>query len=90
MLRGYAVSFGAIAMSVVLLRGAFRGELASSVTKEAIVMMVLFTIAGSVVTWIADQLVRDTVETTFRRRVDWYRSGLIEAGYENETPVDGQ
>jgi hypothetical protein len=68
-------------MGFVGIRGAILGELALSVAKEAIVAWIVFTGIGAVAGWITDQLVRDSVERAFRARVDWYRSGLIEAGY---------
>ncbi len=83
MLRSYAVSLGALAMGLVVLRGAIHGELAASVAMEAIVAMLVFACVGGVAGWIADYLVRDSLERMFRSRVDWYRKGMIEAGYLN-------
>ena len=81
MLRSYAVSLGALAMGLVVFRGLILGEFAGSVAKEAIIAMVVFMGVGAVAGWIADYLVRDSMERTFRARVDWYRDGLVEAGY---------
>ncbi len=68
-------------MGLVGFRGAILGEFADSVAKEAMIALVVFTGIGAVAGWIADYLVRDSLERTFRARVDWYRKGLIEAGY---------
>ena len=87
MSRGYAVSLGALAMGLVVCRGAIHGELAGNVAKEAIVALLVFACVGAVAGWIADFLVRQALEGLFRKRVEWYRQGLIDAGYiEAETP----
>lgn len=75
-------------MSLVVLRGAMTGELAANVASEAIVAMLIFAGIGGVAGWIADQLVRDSLETLFRRRVDWYRQELIEAGWIDENSTE--
>lgn len=80
MIRGTAVSLGALAMGVVLLRGLIDGGLAGHVAIDAIVALVLFMGIGAVAGWIADQLVRDALEQMFRARVEWYRNGLAESG----------
>lgn len=67
-------------MSLVVLRGAASGELAAAVAGEAIVAMLVFAPVGGVAGWVADHLVRDSLERRFRGRVDWYRQGLIDAG----------
>lgn len=76
MLRSYAVSLGALAMALVVLRGVFHGEFARDVAGEAIIAMIAFTGIGAVAGWIADYLIRDCMETAFRKRVDWYRQGI--------------
>jgi hypothetical protein len=68
-------------MGLVVLRGAIHGELAASVAMEAIMAMLVFACVGGVAGWIADYLVRDSLERMFRSRVDWYREGMIDAGY---------
>ncbi len=68
-------------MGLVVLRGAIRGEFVGNVAMEAIVAMLLFMGVGGVAGWIADYLVRDGLERMFRSRVDWYRKGMIDAGY---------
>ncbi len=80
MSRSYSVSLGALAMGLVVFRGAIFGELAGEVAIEAIIAMVVFAGVGGVAGWIADFLVRDSLEGMFRKRVDWYRQGLIDAG----------
>ena len=80
MLRSYAVSLGALAMGLVVFRGAILGEYADRVAMEAIVALVVFSGIGAWAGWIADYLVRDSLERLFRARVEWYRKGLIEAG----------
>lgn len=81
MLRSFALSLGALAMGLVVLRGAVHGERAGAVAMEAIVAMLVFICLGGFAGWIADYLVRDSVERMFRARVDWYRKGMIEAGF---------
>jgi hypothetical protein len=74
-------------MGLVVLRGAIRGELASNVAMEAIVAMLMFTCVGGIAGWIVDHLVRDSLERMFRARVQWYRKGLLDAGYiESDSP----
>lgn len=72
-------------MGLVVLRGAIQGELASSVAIEAIMAMLVFAVVGGVAGWIADYLVRDSLERMFRSRVDWYRKGMIDAGHITDT-----
>lgn len=89
MSRSYAVSLGALAMGLVVLRGVLHRELAGHIAVEAIVAMLVFMGIGAVAGWIADYLVRDAVEQSFRDRVHWYRKGMIEAGYiEQDSPSD--
>ena len=89
MLRSYAVSLGALAMGVVVLRGALYGDAAGEVALEAIFALAVCAVIGGVAGWMADYLVRDAVEQSFRKRVDWYRQGLIDAGYEEQgSPKD--
>ena len=90
MTRSYAASLGALAMALVVIRGAIRGELADAVAAEAIVAMLVFAMVGGVAGWIADYLVRDSMETRFRKRVEWYREELIEAGLLEDTPDEKQ
>ena len=72
-----------------MLRGVINRELASHVTMEAIVAMLLFMGIGFVAGWIADYLIRDAMEHKFRARMRWYRSEMIEAGYvESDQPTD--
>ncbi|TWU59450.1 hypothetical protein Poly51_22380 [Rubripirellula tenax] len=66
-------------MALVVLRGAVNGELAGHVTSEAIVAMIAFAAFGYVAGWITDYLVRDSIERSFRARVEWYRSGMTDA-----------
>jgi hypothetical protein len=76
-------------MGLVVLRGAIRGELASGVAIEAIVAMLVFMCLGSLAGWIMDQLVQDSLRRMFQARVDWYRQGLIDAGYrEQDSPAE--
>ena len=76
-------------MGLVMLRGVVNRELASHVAMEAIVAMLLFMGIGFVAGWIADYLIRDAMEHSFRGRVRWYRQEMIEAGYvESEQPSD--
>jgi len=86
--RSYAASLGALAMSLVVFRGIVRGELADAVAAEAIVALVIFAAVGGVAGWIADYLIRDALETLFRKRVDWYRQALIEMASEEAANND--
>ena len=71
-------------MGLVGLRGAILGEFASSVAQEAIIALVVFSGIGFVAGWIADYLIRDSLERKYRARVEWYRDGLIDAGGEKD------
>jgi hypothetical protein len=71
-------------MGLVALRGAVLGEPTGSVALEAITAMAVFAVVGGMVGWIADTLVRDAVEQAFRKRVEWYREGLSDAGLLEE------
>ena len=88
MLRGYAVSLGALAMFVVAVRGAIWGQQIDSVAKDAMAALLLFTALGAIASWIADYLIRDSLERSFRSRVDWYRQGIIDATKKEEDSVD--
>jgi hypothetical protein len=67
-------------MAIVVLRGAVHGQPIDAVTAEAMVAMLVFAGVGYVAGWIADYLVRDSLEQKFRSRMDWYRKGLVDAG----------
>jgi hypothetical protein len=71
-------------MGLVVLRGAIFGEPAGNVALEAITAMAVFAVIGGASGWIADFLVRDAVEQAFRKRVDWYREGLIDTELTEE------
>ena len=79
MTRTYAVSLGSLAMALVILRGIVRNEHAGDVTIEAVVVLMIFAVIGAMAGWIAEHLVCGDVEKMFRKRVDWYRQGVIEA-----------
>lgn len=68
-------------MGLVVLRGAILGQFAGRVATEAITAMLVFMCVGAIAGWIVDHLVRDSLERMFRARVDWYRKGMIEAGF---------
>lgn len=63
-------------MFVVAIRGAIWGQQIDSVAKDAMVALLLFTAMGAVAAWIAEYLIKDTLERAFRSRVDWYRQGI--------------
>lgn len=91
--RSLAASLSALAMAIVVLRGAAGGEPIEVVTTEAIVAMLIFAVVGYVAGWIADYLVRDSLEQNFRARIDWYRKELVELGLDpavNPTNDTGQ
>ncbi|TWT83082.1 hypothetical protein CA13_45450 [Planctomycetes bacterium CA13] len=75
-------------MALVVVRGTLFGEFADQVAIEAIVALIVFAAIGWVAGWIADYLVRDAVEVAFRRRVDWYRQGVAEAGLLENKPSE--
>ena len=83
-----AISLGALAMGLVVLRGAINGELAGHVAVESIIALIAFMCIGMAAGWIADYLVRDALESAFRSRVDWYRKGLVEAGLADQETED--
>jgi hypothetical protein len=72
-------------MALVVFRGAIQGLPADEVTTRAIIAMLVFYGVGWVAGWIIDYLIRDAVEQMFRKRVEWYRKGLIEAGYLDDS-----
>ena len=76
-------------MGLVALRGAVLGEPTDSVALEAIMAMAVFAVVGGLAGWIADTLVRDSVEQAFRKRVEWYREGLGDAGLIEEGSKHG-
>ncbi|WP_283432046.1 hypothetical protein [Neorhodopirellula lusitana] len=78
MIRTLAVSIGSLAMGLVVLRGVIRGELAANVAEEAIIALIVFLGVGALAGAIADYLIRDTVESLYRKRVQWYREGVAE------------
>ena len=73
-------------MGLVVLRGAIYGQIAANVAMEAIAAMLVFMCVGGVAGWIADHLVRDSLEKMFHGRVDWYRQGMIDAGFIDPKP----
>jgi hypothetical protein len=73
-------------MGLVVLRGAIRGQLAESVATESIIAMLVFMCIGGVAGWIMDHLVRDSLKRMFHERVEWYRQGMIDAGYLEQDP----
>ena len=77
-------------MGLVVFRGAINGELAGTVSCEAIVALAVFACVGWLAGWIADYLVRDSLERMFRDRVDWYRQGMIDAGFIEPDSSDGK
>jgi hypothetical protein len=72
-------------MAVVMMRGAIQGEPVDQVAGEAMFVLPIFLAIGAVAGWIMDQLVCESVEIGFRKRVDWYRQGLVDTGYLDTT-----
>ncbi|TWU26425.1 hypothetical protein Pla52o_02780 [Novipirellula galeiformis] len=66
-------------MALVVVRGAIFGEIADQVAMEAMVALLIFSVFGWVAGWITEYVVRDSMETAFRHRVEWYRQGIIDA-----------
>ena len=77
-------------MFVVAVRGAIWNQQIASVAKDAMAALLLFTLLGAIAGWIAEYLIRDSLERTFRSRVDWYRQGLIDAGSEKASSADDE
>lgn len=75
-------------MFVVAIRGAIWGQQIDSVAKDAMVALLLFAAIGSVAGWIAEYLIRDSLERSFRNRVDWYRRGIIDRMTNEKVPVN--
>ena len=73
-------------MALVMVRGAIQGEQADAVAIESIAALLVFMVIGAGAGWVMDYLIRDSVEAHFRKRVDWYRKGLIDAGLLEEKP----
>lgn len=63
------------------------GEPADTVASEAIFALVVFLGVGGLAATIADWIVRDAVESNYRKRVAWFRAGL-ERLYDDAKPVD--
>jgi hypothetical protein len=68
-------------MATVMMRGALMRENVNDVAVESILALIVFMMIGAIAGWIADYLIRDAVETAFRKRVDWFRKELGDAGY---------
>jgi hypothetical protein len=68
-------------MATVMMRGALMRESVNDVALESILALIVFMVIGAIAGWIADYLIRDAVETAFRKRVEWFRKGLEDAGY---------
>ena len=81
-------------MALVVIRGAVQGELAENVAVESIGALIVFYLVGWMAAWVMDSMIRDSIETAFRKRVDWYQKGLVEAGLveskttETDSPGD--
>ncbi len=82
------MSLGALAMALVILRGAICGEFPDHVAIEAIAALAVFSFFGAVAGWIADYVIRDAMEDAFRRRVEWYRQGIMDAESLNDNPTE--
>ncbi len=89
MTRSYAAALGSLAMGLVVFRGAIRGELAGAVAVEAIFALMVFAVIGGVAGWIADYLIRDALETLFRKQVARYHQGPIDVASDEAEPAEG-
>ena len=89
MTRSYAIVLGSLAMGLVVFRGAIRGKLAGAVAVEAILVLMVFAAVGGAAGWIADYLIRDALRDLFKKRVDWYRQGLIDMASDEADPAEG-
>lgn len=89
MIRTLAISIGSLAMGLVVLRGAIRGELAARVAEEAIITLIVFLGIGAIAGAITDYLIRDAVENLYRKRVQWYREGVAKLQDEASQPSEG-
>lgn len=82
----FAASLGAIAMATVILRGALAGETAAGVIPWSLWIWVVFSAVGYAAGAALDALVRQDLETQFRRRLEHFRKEVETGGGE---PQDG-
>ncbi len=78
MARGYAACLGAIALLVSILRNVLDGQTSPEAISQTLVLTVVFVAIGFVVGAIADGLIRQSVESNFRRAVAKMRSATEE------------
>lgn len=70
--RSYALSLGALAMALVAIRGAMKGDLASDTVITALMALIAYSVLGMAAGAIMDYLIRQDVEDRYRRRVAWF------------------
>lgn len=73
MAGAFAASLGAIAMVTVILRGALAGEAAVDCIFASIGALLIFSAIGWLSGSTMDYLVRQDIESMYRRRVDLYQ-----------------
>lgn len=69
MARAYSASLGCIALIICVVRGLFAGFTADEILGQAIRALVMFAAIGFALAWIADVIIRQSVEGNFRQAV---------------------
>lgn len=78
MIRPLASSFAALAMAVIVIRGAIESAAVDQVVGDAFVGGFAFAILGGVSGWILDYVVREHVRLHFENRLQWYRHSIAQ------------
>lgn len=73
MARGYAACLAVIALAVRLLHAAGGAAIGPRAVGDALVIALVFAAIGYAIGWMAERLIRQTVEAEFRRSVEQYR-----------------
>ena len=69
MARSYAACLGLLALVICIIRGIVMGNAPDATLMRALGMLLAFTPRGFFLGWIAEGLVRQSVEANFRRAV---------------------
>jgi hypothetical protein len=78
MARRYAALLSCWTLAVVCVIGACDGAEAAAALRFGLEAMVVMAALGAFIGWIGDQLVQQTVELQFRRRVDRFHTELAD------------
>lgn len=74
MARAYAGILGAIALTMVVLRGVLAGELITSVVMQGLFFQAVFSAIGLAIGWSTDLVLRQSLEFRFRQEVEQYNA----------------